>query len=412
MKILSNKSAVLLAAVALIFSLHTASAQTQTVADLTFPIPELGNCADRQACKTYCDVPDNAAACRSFAETHHLVRGTATTTVRVSIKPGTDTGKLNPSKAAQAIAADGGPGQCGVNAANPLQACSTYCSSSAHAEECVTYGKKHELFSTASLNVAEKVSAALEKGIKLPGGCVGAEACRVYCAGHPQVCADFARQYGLITAPRREATTTPERSDTPRFMNVTTTPPRMSDDKRPRMATTTEMNRRPLGGMATTTIERRPEVGQLPPEMRACLVTALGEDKVNSVLAGRTATADPAVKAAATACYQQFLTKQGMPRLGSMATTTEIRHMASTTERMRPQNGQQPPVNPFNRPQGDQNQNRTANQGQTQNGNQPTSPNQNPFPPLPPLPTEGPTGMNTGTMVNLAGNVLSAILGL
>src|SRR5437868_4200883 len=40
---------------------------------ITFPIPELGNCADKDACRAYCNDPANMDAFISFAKAHGLM---------------------------------------------------------------------------------------------------------------------------------------------------------------------------------------------------------------------------------------------------------------------------------------------------------------------------------------------------
>jgi hypothetical protein len=40
---------------------------------ITFPIPELGNCGDKEECKKYCNDPANIPACVKFAKEHGLM---------------------------------------------------------------------------------------------------------------------------------------------------------------------------------------------------------------------------------------------------------------------------------------------------------------------------------------------------
>src|SRR6266404_8416038 len=40
---------------------------------ITFPIPELGNCASKDACRVYCNDTANIDVCVSFAKAHGLM---------------------------------------------------------------------------------------------------------------------------------------------------------------------------------------------------------------------------------------------------------------------------------------------------------------------------------------------------
>ena len=48
-------------------------ASAASVFDIEFPIAELGNCADQQACKAYCDDSANKDACIAFGRKFGLV---------------------------------------------------------------------------------------------------------------------------------------------------------------------------------------------------------------------------------------------------------------------------------------------------------------------------------------------------
>ena len=43
---------------------------------ITFPVAELGNCADPQDCFSYCDKPENQDACFAFAKKNKLLKET------------------------------------------------------------------------------------------------------------------------------------------------------------------------------------------------------------------------------------------------------------------------------------------------------------------------------------------------
>lgn len=189
-KTLSNSIflAFIFAALAVGVSVH---AQT-TSSGSTFPITELGNCADRTACKTYCDTEANRSVCASYAQSHGLKRSQQT-----------QQRAPDRSKLLEAISADGGPGKCGVGATDPVQTCKIYCDSTAHIETCVAYAKSHSLFTGEKLEKAEKVSEAIKNGVSLPSGCTDAKSCKEACENPSTVsqassCLSFAKAAGLL----------------------------------------------------------------------------------------------------------------------------------------------------------------------------------------------------------------------
>ncbi len=172
-------------------------------AGLTFPVPELGNCADVNACKVYCDDPGNQAACLAYGEAHGLISGstnaaaTSSSTGNASPTPGgTDNGQ--PSVDISTVLQNGGgPGGC-----TSQNSCHTYCEDISHLNECMAFGKAHGLLSGNELSQAEKISAALQNGATPPGGCTSKESCQAYCqvAAHIDECVKFGEQAGIIGA--------------------------------------------------------------------------------------------------------------------------------------------------------------------------------------------------------------------
>src|SRR3989344_4843071 len=45
----------------------------EKLAALEYPIAELGNCANQEACAAFCEKPKNGEACLAYAETHDLM---------------------------------------------------------------------------------------------------------------------------------------------------------------------------------------------------------------------------------------------------------------------------------------------------------------------------------------------------
>ncbi len=201
MQILSNNRAVFGAALVATLLLISAGMFTQSVAaasifDIEFPVEELGGCADKTACKAYCDEAENAGACRAFAERH----GLGSTQEKVKAK-------------VDQITSDGGPGGCAEGAKNPGSACKAYCDSSKNIEECVAYARENKLMSPPDLADAEKVVSALKRGAKLPSQCQNAKSCKQVCENPEDMktaraCFAFGKEAGLlppdVTAERAE----------------------------------------------------------------------------------------------------------------------------------------------------------------------------------------------------------------
>lgn len=146
---------------------------------LTFPIAELGGCASKQDCKTYCDNIDHADACLTFAQAHGLM---------------TKDEVAGAKKVTIAIKADGRPGNC----AGP-EDCRKYCSDKSHADECLAFAQKHNLISKEDVSRVGKIVDLIKNG-KTPGGCDSKDSCETYCSdsSHSDECLKFAADIGII----------------------------------------------------------------------------------------------------------------------------------------------------------------------------------------------------------------------
>ncbi|KKS23869.1 MAG: hypothetical protein UU82_C0017G0003 [Candidatus Nomurabacteria bacterium GW2011_GWC2_41_8] len=163
----------------------SANAQTdsRTVPEISFPVVELGNCADKASCKAYCDKTENIEACLSFAEKNNLMQKE----------------EIDAAKKFKDIGM-AGPGGCkGKNK------CDTYCSDLAHIDECITFAEKNGLMSGEELDEAKKVQVAIAKGIK-PPACGGKEACDAYCSSseHMEECLNFSIEAGIMDPQKQE----------------------------------------------------------------------------------------------------------------------------------------------------------------------------------------------------------------
>ncbi|MBI2023080.1 hypothetical protein HYT01_00765 [Candidatus Giovannonibacteria bacterium] len=150
--------------------------------NIQFPVAELGNCADKEACKTYCDVPDNAPACISFAEKNNLMsREEAALARKITA------GEMK------------GPGGCTTK-----DKCENFCNDISHIEECVAFAEENNIMPQKDLAEAKKVAAAIRQGIK-PPACNNKAACDSYCGAgeHMEECMNFALKAGLMDEQER-----------------------------------------------------------------------------------------------------------------------------------------------------------------------------------------------------------------
>lgn len=186
MKILSNKSFV---AVLVVTAALAGTAYAKSIFDLEYPIAELGGCADKKACKVYCDAPNNQEACDAFAASYGI---------------GEAKKRVEDRRERRELAMkDGGPGNCAVGADDPEKSCRTYCDSPEHLNQCVAYGKSRGLLKGRELEEAEKVANALASGVALPEGCTSAESCKQMCEepkniGIARACFAFAEKAGIL----------------------------------------------------------------------------------------------------------------------------------------------------------------------------------------------------------------------
>lgn len=158
-----------------LFAGYIAFAQSQD--DILYPIEELGNCANQEECKSYCDNPDNKTACLDFAEKHGLL----------------SEDEIEKAKIVDAVKE--GPGGC-----KSREECEGYCEDISNIEECLVFASENGLLSSKEIEEARAVAKALQEGAQLPGGCRTKEECDAYCedSTHIGECLDFAEKAGLI----------------------------------------------------------------------------------------------------------------------------------------------------------------------------------------------------------------------
>ncbi len=151
--------------------------------NITYPVAELGNCANKTACYAYCDDMAHIGECATFAEAHGLMNAEE---VRVARLIG-DAGE--------------GPGGC-----RSKKECEAYCENTANMRACIAFAKRSGSMPEEKIAEAEKMAAFLDSGGQTPGNCRGEKACRAYCEAteHMNECAEFAIKMGFMSEKEAE----------------------------------------------------------------------------------------------------------------------------------------------------------------------------------------------------------------
>ena len=155
-----------------------AQENTEGQAGVTFPVAELGGCADKAACKAYCDDGEHMDECVAFAQAHGLMN-----------KEEAD----RSTKFAATVKAGNGPGGC----TSPLS-CKAYCEDLTHLDECMSFAEKND-FKGEEYKQGKQMSAYLKQGGKMPGGCTSRQSCEAYCGdfSNAEECFTFAKKAGI-----------------------------------------------------------------------------------------------------------------------------------------------------------------------------------------------------------------------
>ncbi|MBI4991843.1 MAG: hypothetical protein HZB99_01370 [Candidatus Harrisonbacteria bacterium] len=147
-------------------------------ADIKFPVAELNNCKSETDCRAFCDKPENAKPCLSFARKYNLLP------------------EDELKKAEKLAEVKNGPGGC-----NSQKSCESFCDDIDNVDECLSFAEKNGLMDQGQLEEAKKVQGAIKRGAKLPGGCGDKKSCESYC-GNPDnadECLAFAEDAGIIS---------------------------------------------------------------------------------------------------------------------------------------------------------------------------------------------------------------------
>lgn len=159
-------------------NIYSFTADRDAIDEIKYPVPELGNCPNKEECKAYCQTPENIKACINFAEKNNLISKEG------AIKSKALTNVIN------------GPGGC-----KDKTECETYCNNIDNINECLEFGKRSGLISPEELEEAEKVSKAIQSGAQTPGNCKNKNQCESYCnePSNMDECLNFAEKAGFIS---------------------------------------------------------------------------------------------------------------------------------------------------------------------------------------------------------------------
>lgn len=157
------------------FAVTDASAEAETlvtapVGSVVYPITELGNCADRAACRAYCVKVENRPACFDWAVSRGLVNAELIKKIKEKLTvevPGVCTGA----------------------------SCKEACRLTENKDACLEVAEKRGLINKGWVQRAKAIRDGIE------GKCQGIEGCRAYCAKDENAdeCLSFVERKGLLS---------------------------------------------------------------------------------------------------------------------------------------------------------------------------------------------------------------------
>jgi len=149
---------------------------------ITFPVPELGNCASAQACMQFCNLTQNHQACTDFGQKHGLTQNKGN-----NQQPGVNDQKIL-SDAKTQLGCDN------------KDACMAFCNDPANQQKCQQFAQSEGL-STPQNNQQSHVSQTIITDAKQELGCDSPISCLNYCNSPDnfQKCQDFAQKHHFGT---------------------------------------------------------------------------------------------------------------------------------------------------------------------------------------------------------------------
>jgi hypothetical protein len=207
------------------------------------------------------------------------------------------------------------PGSCKTG-----EECKTYCSDLAHADECAAFAKKAGIETAGgkgkeggpSDEQLKKLAELAAKG-ETPGGCTNKDECRAYCQDktHFEECSAFAQKMGFV-----------KKEDTERAKKILTDggPGGCKSAEECHAYCDTDVNhdecfkfaeehglikKDDIDKMKEGMVRMRQGISNAPEEVQECLKTALGDDTVSDIEAGRLNPSKELGEKART-CFEKF----------------------------------------------------------------------------------------------------------
>ncbi|MBI3955306.1 hypothetical protein HY338_02580 [Candidatus Gottesmanbacteria bacterium] len=147
---------------------------------VTFPVAELGNCANPTECFSYCDKPENQTACFSFAKKKNLLKEA-------------DANLPPPSEIVTSAKTELG--------CTSRESCQTLCENPQNIEKCRTFAEKHKLNRSSEKSINQGPSSAeIVQKAQAQLGCSSETECQSFCANPANTpkCLEFAKNNKLL----------------------------------------------------------------------------------------------------------------------------------------------------------------------------------------------------------------------
>ena len=160
----------------------------ETTTNITYPITELGNCSDANACFIYCNQPKNQSTCYAYAKNHGLIN---------EEEVENEEEDLPPEKMQEIITSAKTELGC-----EGKEQCMTICSAPENYAKCEAFAKKHNLYKgpppiderggIPPVEILEKAKTEL--------GCTSERSCMEFCnkPENSEKCMDFAKNNKLM----------------------------------------------------------------------------------------------------------------------------------------------------------------------------------------------------------------------
>lgn len=140
---------------------------------VTFPIPELGNCANITECKAFCDKTENRTTCQSFAQSHGITKPFPTPIDQQTLL----------AKAKEILGC------------NSIEECKAFCSVVDNREKCQSLARSVGIQPEPTRQVPPDIFDAAQRDL----GCDSLTSCKEVCSKQEnfQKCQDFAQKHNL-----------------------------------------------------------------------------------------------------------------------------------------------------------------------------------------------------------------------